>query len=167
MLLNLRSVQDLHGQVATSQRECNVDDTAFGQGRGRVIGSQQDFDTFLSNCTSITGNLTVGPDYQGSLNITGVTRIDDLTHIAPPLGLTDIYLSDVGYIRYLRFKGMASLRQISAPNLLTVGGVELGSSTLLYISLPRLETVENFVMLKGQIGRYTSLIVRDDTRWLM
>lgn len=143
-------------QAVHSQRVCNVNDTSFAQA-GRTINTQQDFDAYLGNCTTITGNLTIGPNYQGSLNISGTTRLDSLGHIAPPLNLTDILLSDVEHISYLRFEGATALRQMSAPKLTNAGSLEVQLINGIYLSFPALETVEN-VHLKGKIARYVCIV---------
>jgi hypothetical protein len=130
---------------------CN---TTSGGEVGLVINNQQDFDSNLAGCTTVSGRVWIGNKYQGALNMSGITSISDLTSNSNTTELTELHLDDVVYISSLILSYTPKLGRLAIPKLTTLGTAFIEPNSPLEVDFPSLVTVEEYLRLEGPIARY-------------
>ncbi|KAL4883524.1 hypothetical protein BJY04DRAFT_26499 [Aspergillus karnatakaensis] len=119
-----------------------------------TISSQEQLNRITSNCTEITGELSL-VDYSGSLTLRNITRIQSIV-LYPGSSLTELDLPELEiYEDNLILTGLDDLRRVSAPKLRGIEALHVAfTGDEVELSVPALSNVSS-VFLRGNFKSQT------------
>ncbi|KFY12706.1 hypothetical protein V492_03712 [Pseudogymnoascus sp. VKM F-4246] len=154
---------------ATSALECDLHGLDWKDGRlvdAVTVFNQDDVNTRLKGCTTITGNIYIPNNYTGSFHLPNVTSISgailanpgrDLEQPGvgweqPALSLTSIEAPLLASVSYLYVINSPEVASISFPNLPTLDRIHLQGLGAASLDFPRLEEVHGDMSIIGNIS---------------
>ncbi|KFY41315.1 hypothetical protein V494_03084 [Pseudogymnoascus sp. VKM F-4513 (FW-928)] len=157
------------GALTTSALECDLFGLEWKDGdlvNAVTVFNQDDVNTRLKGCTTITGNIYIPNSYTGSFHLPNVTSIfgailanpgGDLEQPGvgwqqPALSLTSIEAPLLASVSYLYVINSPNVASISFPNLSTLDRVQLQGLGAASLDFPRLEEVHGNMSIIGNIS---------------
>jgi hypothetical protein len=164
-LIPTGNIQNITKQCLRRKCFFHSDEEAKGRKIGRqleacinvVVHSQDDVDSLVNGCFTITGKIEIATNYTGSFNLSGVsfmtgfiTTSGAYSEAVP--GLTSVTLNDLEYISHLYLRNVSSLSAVSAPKLTQGISIQINTAIPSTIDFPLLENAGDLYLL-GNITR--------------